>query len=113
MIKVYVAGPYTKGDVALNVREAILVGDVLATHGFAPFVPHLTHFWHIVAPRTYQFWVDLDLQFLPACDALLRIAGDSPGSDHEEAVARELEIPVFYDIESLIGHFGVQEGAGL
>ncbi len=45
--KIYVAGPYTKGDVAVNVRSAFEAANKLADFGFAPFVPHGTHFWHI------------------------------------------------------------------
>ena len=40
--KVYIAGPYTKGDVALNVRKAYEAANQLADLGFAPFVPHAT-----------------------------------------------------------------------
>lgn len=42
--RVYVAGPYTNGDVAVNVRTAYEAADRLADLGFAPFVPHSTHF---------------------------------------------------------------------
>ena len=109
-MKVYVAGPYSKGDVALNVRSAILVAGQLRDAGFAPFLPHLTHFWHLVAPRPYEDWLDLDNQFIPCCDALLRIPGESSGADKEVALARSLNIPVFYSQTNLEeyelgGHF--------
>lgn len=35
--RVYVAGPYTKGDVAVNVRNAYEAANRLADLGFAPF----------------------------------------------------------------------------
>lgn len=38
--KIYVAGPYTKGDVAENVHKAFKAANDLADLGFAPFVPH-------------------------------------------------------------------------
>jgi hypothetical protein len=41
--RIYVAGPYTKGD-AVNVRNAYMAVNKLADLGFAPFVPHATHF---------------------------------------------------------------------
>lgn len=103
--RVYVAGPYTKGDVAVNVRNAYAVANELADLGFAPFVPHATHFWHMLFPRPYEFWLDLDNQFLPFCDAVLRIPGDSSGADKEVALAERLGKPVFTNIPELIKHF--------
>ncbi len=103
-VKVYVAGPYSKGDVAVNVRNAIFAADQLREAGFAPFLPHLTHFWHLVVPRPYADWLDLDNQFIPCCDALLRMPGESSGADKEVALARSLNIPVFYTQADLQGH---------
>ncbi len=104
-IRVYVAGPYSKGDVAVNVRKAVLAADFLRDSGFAPFIPHLTHFWHMLAPRPYEDWLDLDNQFLPACDAVLRIPGESSGADKEVALAESLGIPVFFSHSELGEHF--------
>lgn len=103
--KVYVAGPYSTGDVAVNVRKAYDVANELADRGFAPFVPHATHFWHLLHPRPYQFWLELDKEFLLCCDALLRIPGVSNGADREEALAVARGIPVFADILTLVSHF--------
>jgi len=103
--KVYVAGPYTKGDVAINVRNAFEAANKLADLGFAPFVPHWTHFWHMMFPRPYEFWLELDNQFLPCCEAVLRLPGESNGADKEVALAGASGIPIFYSIESLDAHF--------
>ena len=103
--KIYIAAPYTKGDVAVNVRNAFDAANTLADLGFAPFVPHFTHFWHMLFPRPYKFWLDLDLEFLPCCQAVLRLPGDSQGADGEVAAAKKLGIPVFVTIESLAQHF--------
>lgn len=100
--KVYVAGPYSKGDVAVNVREAIRVGDVLHTLGFVPYIPHFTHFWHMLFPKPYEQWLEYDNHWIPCCDALLRIPGDSGGADKEADLARSLGIPVFFTVEDLI-----------
>lgn len=99
MIKVYVAGPYTKGDVALNVRRAIEVGDELYNAGFAPFIPHLTHFWHMLFPRPYEQWLSLDNQWVPLCDILLRLKGESSGADKEADLAISNSVPVVYEVE--------------
>jgi len=103
--KVYVAGPYTKGDVAVNVRNAITAANELADLGFAPFVPHFTHFWHMLFPRPYEFWLDLDNQFLPCCDAVLRLPGESSGADKEVQLATSLGLPIFHIIKCIDAHF--------
>lgn len=103
--RIYVAGPYTKGDVAINVRNAYEAANRLADLGFAPFVPHATHFWHMLFPRPYEFWLDLDNQFLPFCEAILRLSGESSGADKEVALARTLGLPVFTEIGELTDHF--------
>jgi hypothetical protein len=59
---VYVAGPYSQGDPAENVATAVHVATMLMDRGWAwPLVPHLTHLWHLIAPRPYRDWIDLDL----------------------------------------------------
>lgn len=105
-MKVYIAGPYTEGDVALNVRKAIVAGDAVYKAGHHPFIPHLTHFWHMVCPGPYEQWLAIDLEWLPTCQALVRLPGDSSGADKEEAVAEKLGIPVYYGLEQFIDSVG-------
>ena len=99
--KIYVAGPYTNGDVAENVHKAIKAANDLADLGFMPFLPHLTHFWHLQHQRPYKFWCELDNAFLPYCDALLRLPGESNGADAEVELAEKLGIPIFYSIKDV------------
>jgi hypothetical protein len=106
--RIYVAGPCSKGDVAINVRNALEAADELATLGFAPYVPHLTHFWHMLFPRPYEFWLELDNQYLPYCDALLRLPGESSGADKECELAHSLGIPVFDSVPE-VDYFFNQE----
>jgi hypothetical protein len=103
--RVYIAGPYTKGDVAVNVRNAFEAATRLADLGFAPYVPHTTHFWHMMFPHPYEFWLALDDEFLSVCDVLLRLPGESNGADKEVETAFQRGIPVYRSIEELIGHF--------
>lgn len=105
--KIYIAGPYTKGDVAVNVRNAIEAASEVAEWGCWPFLPHLTHFWHLVSPRPYEFWCELDNQFLPHCDELIRLPGESTGSDREVALAESLGIPVFLGLAAWRQHHGL------
>ena|SRR5688572_3123041 len=108
MKRVYVAGPYTQGDIAVNVRNAYQAATWLADLDFAPFVPHHTHFWHMLFPRPYESWLKLDLEFLACCDAMLRLPGHSEGADAEVSAAESLGIPVFNDVQTLSAHFAAQ-----
>jgi hypothetical protein len=100
--KVYIASPYTKGDMAVNVKNQIDCADLLMSLGFAPFVPLYSHFQHMAHPRPYQDWIDIDLEWVGVCDCLLRLPGESPGADNEIEFARSLGKPIFFCIEDLI-----------
>jgi hypothetical protein len=97
-VKIYIAGPYSKGDVAQNVRNAIYAGDYAAHLGHVPFIPHLTHFWHMLLPHEYEFWLKQDNVWLRECDALLRLDGESSGSDKEVALAEELGLKIYHSV---------------
>ena len=101
MIKVYIASPYTMGDIAVNVKLQIDTVDELINGGFAPFAPLYSHFQHMAHPRDYHDWIKLDLEWVSVCDCVLRLGGESSGADGEVAYAQELMIPVFYSIEAL------------
>jgi len=93
-IWVYVAGPYTKGDVVVNVREAILVGIELRKLGFVYIVPHHSHIAHLISPQTYDFWMELDFDLIERCDVLVRLWGDSSGAELEVEHAKKLGLRV-------------------
>ena len=100
-IKVYIASPYTLGDVAQNVRESMRVWDELFSAGFAPFAPLWSHFQHLVFPRPYEDWMAADDEWIGACDVLLRLPGESKGANREVCRARELGIPVVHSIDEV------------
>lgn len=100
---IYVAGPYSGGDVVQNVRKAVSVSVELRDRGLVPICPHLSMFAHYLCPRGYEFWLEWDLTWLERCDALLRLPGDSPGADREIERAVELGLPVYFGVEALIG----------
>jgi hypothetical protein len=101
MITVYIASPYTLGDVAVNVRESLLMADKLVELGYAPYPPLYSHFWHFLSPKPYETWVELDNEWVLRCDVLLRLPGESSGADAEVALAKEHGIPVFNSIKEL------------
>lgn len=102
MKRVYVAGPYSKGNVAVNVRNAYSAADQLANAGLSPFVPHHTHFWEMLHPRPYESWLALDSAWIECCDFLLRLPGESAGADREVKQAIGLGIPVFQTVAEVI-----------
>ena len=100
--RVYVAGPYTKGDVGTNVRAAVSAADHLWCLGYAPFVPHLSHLWHLMCPMTYMEWLEYDQQWLLVCECLYRLPGESAGTDREIVLAKQAGIPVYYSLNDLL-----------
>lgn len=98
---VYVAGPYTAPDPAVNVRRAIDAAERLIAVGHTPYVPHLCHVWHLISPHEYRYWISYNLKVLEKCDALLRIPGDSPGAEEEVVHAKLLGIPVYHRLMDL------------
>lgn len=92
---VYIACPYTKGDVAVNVRNGARLFEYLANAGVMPFNPLLSHFQHMMYHRDYEWWLEWDLQFIRKCDAVVRLAGESEGADREVALAKKLGLPLF------------------
>lgn len=98
--RIYVAGPYTS-DPQGNTERAIDIGQELLDRGYAPMVPHLTHYWHARHANDWQAWMDLDLPWVAAADAVLRLPGQSDGADMEVRTAHRLGIRVFYSVEDL------------
>lgn len=101
-IKVYIAGPLTSGNVNQNLEHAMTVCDTFLNKGFVPYCPHLNYFMHLKYWRSYQAWLDYDMEWLKVCDVLFRIEGFSPGADKEVEYAKSLGIPVYtslYDLE--------------
>lgn len=94
MKKVYIAGPYSRGDVAQNVAAAIDAANKLLITGYAVYVPHLNHFWHMIHPQEWHVWIEHDLEWLPSCEIFVRLDGESKGADLEEMKAKELGLRI-------------------
>ena len=100
-MRVYIAGPYTNGDVGVNVHNAIRAADEVLELGHTPFVPHLTHFWHLLFPHPYETWTRIDNAWIPHCDVVLRLLGESKGADDEVELARTYDIPIIHSPREL------------
>ena len=101
MKRIFISGPYTKGDVAINVKRAMDIANDLINLGYAPYCAHLTHFLHMNNPQSYETWLKIDSKFLEVSDAIIRLPGISEGADREVELAKKLHIPIFYSLEEL------------
>jgi hypothetical protein len=60
--RIYIAGPYTLPSPAVNTERAMIEGHALLDLGFAPLVPHLTHFMELARHRPHEEWMQLDFR---------------------------------------------------
>jgi hypothetical protein len=59
----------------------------------------------LLFPRPYEFWLELDKEFLSSCNCVLRLSGISKGADQEEKLAKSLQMPIFYSIKDIIEYY--------
>jgi hypothetical protein len=79
--------------------------DLLVGKGYVPFAPLLFHFQHITFPLPEEVWLELDFEWVRACDGVLRLPGESKGADMEVEVAKTANIPVFTKVEDIETYF--------
>lgn len=111
-MRVYVAGPISKGDREANIKQAMDAGTKLLEAGYAPLIPHLTDFMEpgsTHGTERYEWWLETDLAWIETADAVLRLPGESVGADREVAHALKMGIPVFYDIDYVEGPLTAEE----
>lgn len=100
MKKVFIASPYSHGDINENLKKQRDAANILIDLGLIPLpISFCYHF--LEKPRDYQLWINITLEWVEDCDILLRLPGDSIGADGEVERAKELGIPVFYSIDDL------------
>ena len=117
-LRVYIAGPLSQGDLAENINLATSVFHAIAANGLAPLCPHWSAFSGGIAgeigdrpfayaytrPRdtTHEYWMAVDLPWVEASDAVLRLPGASDGADLEVSHARKHGVPVFYSAAEVV-----------
>ena len=120
---IYVASPYTKGDVAINVQFQCRIFDQLLTEGLVlPIMPLWAHFQHLLFPRQYKDWIRYDNALLHLYDGCLRLDVEEPklcytekessGADNEVKAFESMDKPVFYSINSLYEWVESLSGSG-
>lgn len=99
---VYIAGPLTGKHQDANVKIAVDTAARLRRRGLVPFCPHTATLEAMITGESdYELWLAWDFAWIKKCDAMLRLPGESAGSDREVAYAQEHEIPVFYNEQDL------------
>ncbi len=98
---IYVSSPFAKGDVSENIRRACFAGDEILKKGHTPFVPHLTHLWHLISPKSWEEWMQIGQDLLGMCDALLRLPGESIGADLEVKEAKKLCMIIYHSLKEI------------
>lgn len=129
--KVYIAGPITRGKLADNVNRATEAFVSLAKAGLAPFCPHWSVYskpcvrWTADAlcaavgtvngndDLSHADWLGLDLPWVAAADAVLRLPGESTGADLETACAADHGIPVFHSLADVIAWASAPAAVGV
>ena len=100
--RVFICSPYTKPDPAVNINISVkMFNRLMDEDKCVPINMLWTHFYHCIQPRSYEDWLAYCMSFLPLCQAVLRLPGESSGVDREIEIAKSLGIPVFYSVEEL------------
>lgn len=107
-MKVYIAGPLTKGNRIENIRNAFLVASTVMSFGHTPFVPHHYDFMELIAGTcgTYEDFMRVDFEWLELCDVIIRIPGESLGADREVIRMLNLGRKVYMGIEEFLKEHG-------
>ncbi len=101
---VYIAGPMTLGDSFRHIGDACYCWLRLWRAGVYAIAPQWSAIQGMVAPISWQEWMEYDSAIIPHCIAMLRLPGESKGADRETDLARRLNIPVFEDEGELIAY---------
>ena len=117
-LRCYIAGPISKGCLRDNVNNATACFHRLRKAGLAPFCPAWSAFsggcfdddkGNAIATAgalpdgtTWEEWLEIDLPWTEAADAVLRLPGESRGADVETAHAEAMGVPVFTDEAALL-----------
>jgi len=100
-LRVYIACPYTLVNQNRYVRNSIHAAELVVKLGGLPFIPLLNHFWDMVCPHPYDFWLNYSIKWLEVCHIFFRIPGESKGADIEEEIAKRHGLTICRTVEEL------------
>jgi hypothetical protein len=100
--KVYIASKYSLGNKIWNIINSFKIYNDLLKLDFIPYAPLHSHFIDKYYPQDYDTWLEIDFNWILACDVLYRVSGESKGADKEVDFAILNKIPVFTNINDLL-----------
>lgn len=105
-LKIYVAGPIssdTEEGLANNYRIGNETGDAIQAMGHMPFVPHRyeTPSEDNKSQVTYEQLMALDFSLIKKWADALYVIAQSPGTNREIALAKELGIPIYWNMDQI------------
>ena len=115
MIRIYVAGAYSSDNVISildNMRRGMRLSTEVLLKGYAPFVPWFDYHFQLMLREEEKLSVEdyykYGLAWLDVSNAVLVVPGseNSVGTQREIERAKELRMPVFYNLKDLEEHFG-------
>lgn len=100
---VYVSGPMTTGNnFPVNIRRGIEAAVAIMERGYVALCPHEKALgMEMLAPRSYDAWMEYDYSCVRASDAVYRMPGESRGGDLEVAFAQKIGVPVYFSLDTL------------
>lgn len=106
-MNIYVSGRYSAADhegIEENILEAKKFAVDIWNAGHAAFCPHLnTQHFERLCKVSHEKYLDFDMKMLLICDAIFMVPGweDSKGANAELARAKEIGLPIYYDISEI------------
>lgn len=101
-MRIYIASPYTPGDIEENVQKQIRVWHQLTDEGHTAYAPLLLYYCDLYRRRPYNDYLNHCLSMLPFFAMLLRLPGVSKGADIELKIAKELDKFIFTPSDSVL-----------
>jgi hypothetical protein len=115
LIRIYVAGAYSSDNVISildNMRRGMRLGTEVFLKGYAPFVCWFDYHFQLMLrgeeKLSVEDYYNYSIAWLDVSNAVLVVPGseNSAGTQKEIERAKELRMPVFYNLKEMDDYFG-------
>jgi len=105
-MRIYVAGTYSSDNVISilkNIREGIKISAKILKLGHSPFCPFLDHQFSFYEDFTVEDMYRYSIDWLRISEAIFVMpnSDNSKGTQKEIEIAKEMGIPIFYNLEEI------------
>ena len=112
--RIYIAGKITDyGNAMLNnIHKFFIMDRQLIDIGFATYNPGKDFLGGVMfGDYTYDMYFENNIEFMKVCDGIIMLDNweESAGAKREMELARELNIPIFFNVPALVKHFEMEE----